>query len=104
MASGMTRRSKRRIAPALGMRGILSKRWSVRGFIVTDFRNERSQFEKEMAQWLREGKVKYREDVVDGLENAVTAFKRLFRGQNFGKLLVRVAAEPQRAAATALPK
>jgi NADPH-dependent curcumin reductase CurA len=74
------------------MRTILVKRLSVRGFIVTDFRDERSQFEREMAQWLRDGKVKYREDVVDGLENAVRAFKGLFHGQNFGKLLVRVAA------------
>jgi len=86
------------------MRAILTKRLSVRGFIVTDFRNERPQFEREMAQWLREGKVKYREDVVDGLENAVSAFKGLFRGQNFGKLLVRVAAEPHRAAASGQPQ
>jgi NADPH-dependent curcumin reductase CurA len=86
------------------MRSILTKRLSVRGFIVTDFWNERPQFEREMVQWLREGKVKYREDVVDGLENAVAAFKGLFRGQNFGKLVVRVAAEPHRAAASGLPQ
>ncbi len=86
------------------MRAILTKRLSVRGFIVTDFRNERPQFEREMAQWLREGKMKYREDVGDGLENAVSAFKGLFRGQNFGKLLVRVAAEPHRAAASGQPQ
>jgi hypothetical protein len=86
----------------LPMRAILSKRLSLRGFIVTDFWNERPQFEREMAQWLREGKVKYREDVVDGLENAVVAFKGLFRGHNFGKLLVRVAAEPHRAGASGL--
>jgi hypothetical protein len=47
-----------------------------------------------MAQWLREGRVKYREDVVEGLENAVAGFQGLFRGQNFGKLLVRVGPEP----------
>jgi NADPH-dependent curcumin reductase len=80
------------------MRFILSKRLSVRGFIVTDFSDQRPQFEKDIAQWLREGKVKYREDVVDGLENAVAAFKGLFHGRNFGKLIVRVAAEPHRAA------
>lgn len=77
------------------MRAILTKRLSLRGFIVTDFRDERPQFEKEMARWLREGKVKYREHVVDGLENAVAAFKGLFHGHNFGKLIVRVAPEPQ---------
>ncbi|HEV2173292.1 MAG TPA: NADP-dependent oxidoreductase [Nitrospira sp.] len=85
------------------MRAILTKRLSVRGFIVTDFRNERPQFEREMAQWLREGKMKYREDVVDRLENAIAAFKGLFHGHNVGKLLVRVA-EPHRADASGLPK
>jgi NADPH-dependent curcumin reductase CurA len=71
------------------MRVILSKRLSVRGFIVSDFMEGRLQFEKQMSQWLRESKVKYREDVVDGLENAVAAFQSLWHGQNFGKLLVR---------------
>lgn len=60
---------------------ILTKHLSLRGFIVTDFRNERCEFEREMAQWLREGKVRYREDAVDGLVNAVATFKGLFRGQ-----------------------
>jgi NADPH-dependent curcumin reductase CurA len=83
--------------PAL-MRAVLSKRLSIQGFIYFDFRDQRPQFEREMAQWLREGKMKYREDVVDGFENTVVAFKGLFSGQNFGKLIVRVAAEPQRVA------
>lgn len=82
------------------MLSILTRSLLLRGFIVTDFRDQRPQFEKEMAQWLRAGKVKYREDVVEGLENAVTAFKGLFHGRNFGKLIVRVAAEPHRAAAS----
>jgi len=85
------------------MLAILTKRLSVRGFIVTDFSDQRPQFEKNMAQWLRKGKVKYREDVVDGLNNAVKAFKGLFHGRNFGKLIVRVNAEPHRAA-VGLPK
>jgi NADPH-dependent curcumin reductase CurA len=46
-----------------------------------------------MAQWLREGKLQYRETVVEGLENAPQAFIGLFRGENLGKQLVRVAAE-----------
>ena len=69
---------------------ILVKRLTFRGFIVFDFREQQPEFERQMSQWLREGKVKYREDVVDGLENAVAAFKGLFTGHNFGKLLVRV--------------
>jgi NADPH-dependent curcumin reductase CurA len=49
-----------------------------------------------MIGWLRAGKVKYREDVVEGLENAVTAFQGLLKGRNFGKLLVRLAPDPTR--------
>jgi NADPH-dependent curcumin reductase CurA len=75
------------------MVAILVKRLTFRGFIVSDFSQQRPEFERDMAQWLREGRVKYREDVVEGLENAVAAFQGLFRGQNFGKLLVRVGPE-----------
>jgi NADPH-dependent curcumin reductase len=73
---------------------ILVKRLTFRGFIVTDFWGQQAEFEREMTQWLHAGRVTYREDVVDGLHNAVAAFKGLFRGQNVGKLLVRVAPEP----------
>lgn len=48
-----------------------------------------------MAQWVKKGKVKYKEDVVAGLENAVTAFRMLFTGINFGKLLVQVGPGPK---------
>jgi hypothetical protein len=75
---------------------ILVKRLTVRGFIVFDFHDQQAAFERDMAEWVREGKVKYREDVVDGIENAVTGFKRLFTGDNFGKLLVRVGPEPEK--------
>jgi NADPH-dependent curcumin reductase len=73
------------------MSAILTKRLTFRGFIVIDFASQKPEFERDMAAWLREGKVKYREDIVDGLENAVPAFRGLLQGQNFGKLLVRVA-------------
>ena len=45
-----------------------------------------------MGSWLREGKIKYREDMVQGLENAPSAFLGLLAGQNFGKLVVKVSA------------
>jgi hypothetical protein len=76
------------------MVAILVKRLTFRGFIVFDFSQQQPEFERDMTQWLRETRVKYREDVVEGLENAVAAFQGLFRGQNFGKLLVRVGPEP----------
>ena len=81
--------------PAL-MGAVLVKRLTLRGFIVTDFAAQKDDFEKEMVEWLRTGKVKYREDVVEGLENAVAAFKGLLSGRNFGKLLVRLAPDPTR--------
>jgi NADPH-dependent curcumin reductase len=74
------------------MDAILTKRLTFRGFIVTDFAGQQDDFLRDMSGWLREGKVKYREDVVNGLENAVAAFKGLLRGANFGKLLVKMTA------------
>ena len=43
------------------------------------------------AQWIKEGKIKYREDIAEGLENAPAAFMGMLKGKNFGKQLVRVA-------------
>ena len=48
-------------------------------------------FRSDMGQWLKAGKIKYREDIVDGLENAPAAFLGMLYGKNFGKLVVRVA-------------
>src|SRR4051795_2540226 len=59
------------------MGAILTKRLTFRGFIVTDFASQQGDFFRDMSEWLREGKVKYREDVVNGLENAISAFKGL---------------------------
>ena len=47
-------------------------------------------FQLEVSQWLREGRIRYREDVVDGLENAPEAFMGMLKGRHFGKLLVRI--------------
>jgi len=78
------------------MGAILVKRLTFQGFIVTDFAAQKDDFEREMIQWLRAGKVRYREDVIDGLENAVAAFQGLLKGRNFGKLLVRLAPDTAR--------
>jgi NADPH-dependent curcumin reductase len=77
------------------MRNILTKRLTIRGFIVSDFAAKQGEFLRDAAGWLREGRIKYREDVVDGLERAPAAFIGLLKGENFGKMLVRVA--PQQA-------
>jgi hypothetical protein len=73
-------------------RDILTKRLTFRGFIVSDFASRQADFLRDVSAWLREGRIKHREDVVDGLEKAPLALIGLLRGENFGKLLVRVAA------------
>jgi NADPH-dependent curcumin reductase CurA len=73
------------------MRALLTKRLTIRGFINTDFMEYHDAFERDVALWLKQGKVKYREDVAEGLENAPAAFMGMLKGANFGKQLVRVA-------------
>jgi NADPH-dependent curcumin reductase CurA len=73
------------------MRQVLTKRLRIQGFIVTDFAEHARDFAREVGGWVKEGRVRYREDVVDGLENAPEAFMGLLKGRNFGKLLVKVA-------------
>src|SRR5215471_7070920 len=73
------------------MRAILTKRLTFRGFIVSDFSARYGDFMRDVSAWVGEGRIKYREDVVEGLENAPRALIGLLRGENFGKLLVRVA-------------
>jgi hypothetical protein len=69
---------------------ILMRRLKVQGFIVTDYAARFPECFMQLAQWMQEGKVKTRQDVRPGLENAADAVKLLYTGGNFGKLLVRV--------------
>jgi NADPH-dependent curcumin reductase CurA len=72
----------------------LKKRIRLQGFIIFDDYGPRfPEFQQQMGAWLAAGKIKYREDVVDGLEHAPEAFMGLLEGKNFGKLVVRVGAE-----------
>jgi NADPH-dependent curcumin reductase CurA len=75
--------------PAL-LLATLVKRLTFRGFIVGDFAGQFPQFLADMSGWVKEGKVKYREDVSDGLENAPRELIGLLRGENFGKKVIRV--------------
>jgi NADPH-dependent curcumin reductase len=77
-------------SPGPDIATVLRKRLLVRGFIVWDFAAKEGDFLRDMAAWIREGRVKYREDIVDGLEKAPEAFLGLLEGKNFGKLLVKV--------------
>ncbi len=78
--------------PAL-TRALLVKRIRMQGFIIFDYEGRQAEFLGPMRQWLAEGRVKFREDIVEGLENAPQAFIGLLRGENFGKLVVRVAGD-----------
>ena len=62
------------------------------GFLVWDWRHQTELFRSEVSQWLREGKIRYKEDVADGIAEAPRAFIGLLAGENRGKQLVRVAA------------
>ena len=76
------------------MATILVKRLTVKGFIIfDDYGHRYDEFARDMGQWLAEGKIKYREQIVDGLENAPDAFIGLLQGKNFGKLVIRVGAD-----------
>ena len=72
------------------MRTVLTKRLSIRGFIVSDFAAHRPDFLRDMSAWVGAGKVKYKEYITEGLDNAPGAFVGLLKGANFGKQLARV--------------
>jgi NADPH-dependent curcumin reductase CurA len=74
------------------LRQTLTRRLTIRGFIVRDFAP--GDFLAEVGGWIRDGRLRYREDIREGLENAVPAFIGLLEGENFGKLLIRVAPDP----------
>ena len=76
-------------ASAVTLREALVKRLRIQGFIVSDFNAQMNDFLRDMGGWVASGQVKYREDIVEGIENAVPAFIGLLQGRNFGKLLVK---------------
>jgi NADPH-dependent curcumin reductase CurA len=79
--------------PGPNLRPLLVKRALIKGFIVSDHADRQAAFLKDASRWLREGRLKYREHVVDGLDQAPSALLMLFEGRNFGKLLVRVSTD-----------
>jgi NADPH-dependent curcumin reductase CurA len=80
--------------PDIGVRHMgtmLVNRLRMEGFLVFDYLDRYPEGLKQLATWMKEGRIRYQEDVVDGLENTPKAFLRLLSGANFGKQLVRVA-------------
>ena len=77
------------------LRRILTLSLTVRGFIQDEFiPTHHEDFLRDMSGWLADGSVRYREDIVEGLENAAEAFRGLLTGRNVGKLLIQVGADP----------
>ena len=76
---------------------VITKRLLLHGFICTDHYDRFGDFTHDVSGWLREGKIKYRETVVAGIEHAVEAFIDLMHGKNVGKMLVQVGDDPTKA-------
>ena len=75
-------------------RNILMKRLTVKGFLVSDYLDRYSESLESLSLWMSEGKIQYKVDVVEGIENAPSAVNKLFTGENKGKLIVKVTDEP----------
>ena len=81
------------VEPPAGPRNmimVVGLRLAMRGFIVSDHFNMLPEFIRDMAAWTKDGKMSWRETILDGIERAPEAFIGLFKGENFGKMLVRV--------------
>jgi NADPH-dependent curcumin reductase CurA len=85
-----------RIQPGPNLGSILVNRATMRGMIIFDHFDRMSDFQRDMAGWIREGKIKYQEDIVTGLRNTPRAFLGLFEGANTGKRVVLVSPDPTR--------
>jgi NADPH-dependent curcumin reductase len=84
-------------APQMGPRLLglfVGRRVSMRGFIVWDFNGQYGPAMRQMGEWVRSGRIKYKEDVVEGIAGAPRAFIGLLRGENFGKLQVKLGPDP----------
>jgi len=71
---------------------IIYGRITIRGFVATDFLHLYDDFRRDMGEWLRDGRMKYQETILDGIDNAPKALIGLLNGLNAGKMLVRLAA------------
>ncbi|WP_444634420.1 NADP-dependent oxidoreductase [Cupriavidus oxalaticus] len=74
-------------------RNVIMKRARIEGFLISDYRPRFHEAVEVMAKWVRDGQLKYRVDVIEGIEQAPAALNRLFAGKNIGKQLVRLAPE-----------
>ena len=78
------------------MGNIVGKRAKMQGFIVSDHFARMGEFQAEMGGWIKAGKVKYREDIAQGIENAPKAMIGMLKGENFGKQVIQIGPDPHR--------
>jgi len=69
---------------------VVTKRLRLQGYIITDHGDRFGEFARQATEWVRDGRLQYRETIVEGIENAPSAFLGLLLGQNIGKMLVAV--------------
>ena len=76
-------------------RNIIMRRARVEGFLITDYIPRFAEGAAQLAQWVRDGAIKYQVDIIDGIERTPEGLARIFSGANLGKQLVRVGPEPE---------
>lgn len=70
---------------------LLKKRIRMQGFIIfDDYGSQYPEFNQQMSDWLKDGKIKYKEHMVQGLDNTINAFNGMLKGKNFGKVVVKI--------------
>ncbi|HLK23200.1 MAG TPA: zinc-binding dehydrogenase, partial [Caulobacteraceae bacterium] len=77
-----------------GVRGLMlavGKQLRLEGFIVSSHADMQAAFRRDLAEWVAQGKIKWRETIEEGIERAPDAFRKLFTGDNIGKMLVKLA-------------
>ncbi len=73
---------------------VVTRRLRVQGFIISDHYDRFREFHEQASEWVAAGRLRFRESVVEGIENAPAAFMGLLQGDNVGKMLVKVGPEP----------
>jgi NADPH-dependent curcumin reductase len=82
--------------PGPSLVAAVRKRLKIQGLIVSDHAALRSEYLAMAAPLVRSGQLKYREDIVEGIDNAPAAFIGLLQGKNFGKLIIKLGTDPTR--------
>ncbi len=82
-----------RSEPVTALANMIYNRVTMKGFVASEFFGIRDRFQADMRRWLSEGKIQYRETILEGIESAPAALAGLFTGSNTGKMLVRLSPE-----------